>query len=96
MTRAGSIIGISVVIDINAWTQGDLTLTAKIAGVAKLVATLVLSGTGNGQTASATASSGTHTFVAGQVISVARALTNTPVGITTDDMTVMVEVDFDS
>ena len=95
MTRPGSIVGVSLVVDVNAWTSGDIRAGANISGAGKLRADLTLSGTGDGQEVRVTADPGEWAFSAGDVIMFLRSLVNSPSGITTDDMQGMIEIYYD-
>jgi hypothetical protein len=96
MHRAGSIVGLSMVIDINAISGSTITLTmfkdgVIMTGCEAVVPTPIVA---NGQEAKATFANGVHTFAAGEVIAAyRRAVGGTR---TTDDFVVLVEVEFDN
>lgn len=98
MPRAGSIIRIDAVMDINVIGTGDkLEARAWLDGAASgFAAELDPVTVANAIQFSATASVGTHTFTQGQVLTGTRVLTGTSPGqVTTDDWNISIEVEYD-
>lgn len=93
MPIAGSVIGIGMTVDINSYSSGDVKGTAIIDGSSALECTVSSPGVADGQHASATASQGTHTFAANSQIGAQRTNTGT---CTTDDVTILIIVEFDA
>lgn len=96
MEKAGSIIAITMIIDINAINgstieaqvyKNDLVFTDCVAAVVSPIVA-------NGQVATATFAVGTHTFVAGDDLSMRRV--STGFSRTTDDTSIMMEVEYDN
>ena len=92
MTSAGSITKMRVLMDVNAWTGGSISVSVTKNGTSNLSCTFSTPTVANGLTCDASASSGTHTFVAGDVIGVVRSLIGATA--TTDEITVNVEVEY--
>jgi hypothetical protein len=95
MPRAGSITAISVIVNDTAHTtNGTFTVTSYVNTTAKLAVTsATITGTG-AKEAYTTASRGTHTFAAGDNLSV--ALTKTTLSATLASAIVILEVYFDA
>jgi len=94
MPRAGSVLSVAIIVDINI--SGALDLPFKVRtddDTDLLTETFVKPGVGNGHKQYNTFASGTHTFSAGEVLC---ARMDVPSGMTTDDIIMDVEVDFDT
>ncbi len=93
----GSIRAASIMCDVNVWTSGNVQLQWGVNGTAFNTSgpKITLAGIGNGQSAYLTYATGVHTFNAGDIFKVQRSLTDTPVGLTTDDTICAVWLEFD-
>ncbi len=96
MTRAGSIISVTMNVDINAAVSADCVAQVykNTSIFTDCKATLVGPGVGDGQIAKATFAVGTHTFAADDIIGMRRDRVGT--SLQTDDMAFLIEVEFDS
>lgn len=94
MTQSGSVVGVSMCVDINAYTSGDVKVAVMKNGTELCSSQFTPSGVSDGQTTYDNFSRGTYTFVAGDVLWLRRTLVGAT-GITTDDLYGMMEVVLD-
>lgn len=96
MTRNGSVVGISGIVDINADPEGAETVSFEIRTDGDTTLNTEIfnpNGVGDGQTFSNTYARDTYTFFAGEVLQIRMA---PDAGINTDDVTVSLEIQYDT
>jgi len=94
MPRAGSVVGIAIILDVNASAGGDVDFLARTDNDTTLFTeTISAPGVADGHKQYNTFTRGTYTFSAGEVLQVRM---DVDAGVTTDDVIVSLEVQFDT